>query len=363
MAFRGVLPVMRPSRQRLAAAAGAGAAAGALGVAAPAHAAAILPLVSRAPSGPIPAGFDRVAGAGAVAAQAAAVRRFVTPSGVTVRVRAGNAGAATVQSYVDFLDSLPHGSELGLLTLDIRAPAAVRAACGGAQGVLACYSPAANTMVVPGREIAASTGLSTAYVIAHEYGHHVARHRRNDPFSPLDYGPKYWASEQRVCAGVLARRLAPGSEGANYLANPGEAWAESYAQLTYPRVRWRFSSLLAPDPASRQAALRDVRAPWNGDRIRIFRSSLGPGAPSRRFTVILRLDGRFAAALSGPAGADFDLRIAAGGRVRGTTSAPGSTDAIAFRAACRSSAADPVSVTVVRRRGTGPFTLRVRSPG
>src|SRR3954468_16014807 len=121
------------------------------------------------------------------------------------------------QSYVDFLDSLTHGSELGKLRMYIATPAEVRKACGGVAGTLACYDPTDNTMTVPGQQTADDgSGVTTSYVVAHEYGHRIAAHRSNSPFLALNWGPKYWASQERVCINTIEGRLAPGDEGENY---------------------------------------------------------------------------------------------------------------------------------------------------
>ena len=103
--------------------------------------------------------------------------------------------AAIAQTYVDFLGGLPHGTELRRLKMYIATPAEVQAFCGGQDGTLACYDPTASRMTVPGEQTAANdSGVTTSYVIAHEYGHHIARYRSNAPFPALSFGPKRWAS-------------------------------------------------------------------------------------------------------------------------------------------------------------------------
>jgi hypothetical protein len=269
---------------------------------------------------------------------------------------------AIAQSYVDFLGGLPHGSELSRLKVLIDSPTQVERTCGS--GTLACYAARSETMVVPGEQSRASPdGVTVAYVVAHEYGHHIAANRTNAPFSALDFGPKYWASEEQVCAGTLSGRLAPGNEGARYLANPGEAWAEIYAHLAYPDVAWRFIPSLRPTEASYAAARRDVTQPWTGRQVRTFtgRLSAAHAVSSRRFT--LTLDGALDIALRGPSAANYDLRVSADGKVRGTTHAAGSRDSLSWSAACRTTSSEPVTVTVVRRRGAGPYALTVRYAG
>ncbi|HWT95795.1 MAG TPA: hypothetical protein VN238_22535 [Solirubrobacteraceae bacterium] len=226
----------------------AGAAAGlVLAAAAPASASPATPLVDRAPA-PGATFTDTVVRQPSLALKARASQatdaavEYRTPSGDSVGVQLapvyGN-DPAVAQSYVDFVDSLPHGAELGELTMRIVPSADVPANCGATQdsGVLACYLPTQDLMIVPGDELQNAGGVTTSYVVAHEYGHHVANHRSNSPFNALDFGPKQWASEQDVCSYTLDGRLAPGDEAEAYAANPGEAWAESYAQLKYPTGR------------------------------------------------------------------------------------------------------------------------------
>ena len=88
-------------------------------------------------------------------------------------------------------------------------------------------------------------------MIAHEYGHHIAAHRSNAPLEALDFGPKRWSSYELVCSNTIDGKLAPGDQGANYLSNPGEAWAEAYARLVFPAEAWRFTPLLKPTQGSR----------------------------------------------------------------------------------------------------------------
>src|SRR4051794_19068655 len=88
---------------------------------------------------------DRVTTSLPVRARAAAAspfRAYRAPDGTTIAVRfdaAYRADPTTAQTYVDYLGSLPHGSELGKLKLVLAPPAQVQQECGGVDGVLACY--------------------------------------------------------------------------------------------------------------------------------------------------------------------------------------------------------------------------------
>jgi hypothetical protein len=288
-----------------------------------------------------------------------------TTDGLPVQVTLSSAYAAdtsVAQSYVDFLSGLPHGSELGLLRMRIVPPAQVAPECGATQdlGVIACYLPPRNLMVVPGEQT--EVGVTTSYIVAHEYGHHIANHRSNPPFGALDYGPKQWASVKNVCHEALAGRLAPGDEGDLYRANPGEAWAETYAKLKYPELEWGYSDLLRPTRAGDFAAVADVLSPWRANRLQTFQGRLGRLDTQDRFTFRLTLDGSLRFQLAGPRRSNFDLEVRADGHVEGRTRTAGSRDRLGWEAACVQ-APETIAVAVRRRSGAGPFTLRVSSAG
>jgi hypothetical protein len=291
----------------------------------------------------------------------------VAPDGQTVSVRFSGgytADPVVAQSYVDFLGGLPHDTELGRLRMFIATPAEVQELCGGVEGTLACYDPVGNEMTVPGEQLAEEEGVSTSYVITHEYGHHVARWRSNAPFPALSFGPKYWASFEQVCLNTIRGRLVPGDEGVNYLANPGEAWADVYAHLTYPDVPFQFTPLLRPGARAKASALRDVTDPWTAPAKRVFRGTFAPGGTgTRTYRVALRLDGTLRGALDGPGGANYDIRVRSLGRDAGGTDAAGSSDVFRVKYACRELDSEWVVFRVVRRSGYGPFTLTVRYAG
>lgn len=327
----------------------------------PAAAAALEPLRERAPrpGARVP---DRVLDRAPAAASAAADLRLRAPDGqtVTVRLAAAYAGnAALAQSYVDFLGSLVHGRELGKLTLVIVPFADIASACGapGQQGIIACYG--SNAITIPGEEVRDRVGVSTSFALAHEYGHHVAAHRSNAPFQALDFGPKYWSSHERVCAGVAGGQLA-----GSYESNPGEAWAEAYARLRYPQQPWTFAEALRPGAAALRAARRDVTDPWKGDRERTFRGRFPAGGrDTRSFSFDVRLDGRLDVRLNGPRDAELDLELRAGGERFGASSRDGSRDRLTYKAACRERPVERVTVIVKRRSGRGAFSVRARYAG
>ena len=53
-------------------------------------------------------------------------------------------------------------------------------------------------MYVPDQAV--ESGHAPEYVLAHEYGHHIAAWRSNAPWEAVDWGPKHWASAMRACA-------------------------------------------------------------------------------------------------------------------------------------------------------------------
>ena len=293
-------------------------------------------------------------------------KRYTTADGTSILVDVSptyRSDAAAVQEFVDFLGRLPHGSELGKLKLYIATPEEVSSLCGGSEGTLACYAQSQNVMIAPGEQ-PSGTSLSVGYIVAHEYGHHIAAHRDNAPFPAGDYGPKRWASYELVCEGVAAKRFFPGEEGSHYASNPGEAWAETYAHLTYPKVDWVFDPRFKPTGGSLAAARADVLDPWTKRVAKRFTGTLQAGEKAKDFHLRLTLDGSFSVALAGPRSANFDFGLIADGREQGTTNAAGSDDTLSFNVACRSKrSGGQVTLRMRRRSGSGPFTLTAKYPG
>ena len=346
-----------------------------LAAAGPAHAfrrPVLAPLVDRAPSST--AFQDRViTGAVSPSARAAAAdgttRTFTTKDGtaIPITIAASFTGdPAVAQTYADFLDGLPHGSELSQLHVTIAPAAEIAVDCGGQESdaILACYNSGQQRMIVPGDLSETASGVTASYVITHEYGHHVAAHRSNAPLDALAFGPKRWASYELVCTNSMNGLLAPGNEGALYRDNPGENWSEAYARLVYPQQAWNFSALLAPDAGALAAARADVVAPWTASTTKVFRGTFAPGrAGTRSFTLPLTLDGALTLSLAGPKRSNYDLRVVSLGKVEHQTRAAGSADSVHYGIACRERRTEVLTLTVQRRSGTGPFSLTARYAG
>jgi hypothetical protein len=267
---------------------------------------------------------------------------------------------AVAQTYATFLGTLPHGSELAALHVTVVPSSEIADACGGdpSDGILACYGADDQTMIVPGDQ-AAGSDISVNYVIAHEYGHHIAAHRSNAPLAALDFGPKKWSSYELVCSNTLDGKLAPGDQGVNYLSNPGEAWAESYARLIYPNEAWRFTPILTPSKASALAAMADVDQPWTKRASQRF-----TGSRTKTFKLPITLDGAFTLQLAGPSRANYDLIVRSGGKVVDRTTRKDSKDRINYRIACRDRRTETLRITVIKRSGPGgPYTLTAKYAG
>lgn len=188
---------------------------------------------------------------------------YTTSTGerVTIRVAAAYPqDDAVAQRWADYLASLEHGSELSLVTLYLAPLAEVHQLCS--PDAVGCYDGV--RLVAVGDS---SAGVAPTSVVAHEYGHHVAAHRRNPPWNALDWGPKRWSSTAGVCARAAAGTAYPGDEGLHYDLNPGEAFAETYRILNETRAgiaaTWPIlDPSFYPSPAALAAVERDVLEPW-----------------------------------------------------------------------------------------------------
>jgi hypothetical protein len=190
-------------------------------------------------------------------------------SGATIAVSVTSAcqaecSAADPQRIAAFIGTLIHSYEIDLLTVQLDTPFQLELDCGfGAQ---ACYYSGDNKIVISGDDTPGPDGASRDYVLAHEYGHHVAQHRRNPlPFpAAVNWGTARWSSFEHVCQRHRAGALFPGDEGTHYYQDPGEAFAEAFARNRFPeaRVKWEWSRALRPDAGALEAIREDTLEPW-----------------------------------------------------------------------------------------------------
>jgi hypothetical protein len=174
--------------------------------------------------------------------------------------------AADPQAIADFIGTLIHGPEVDLLTIQLDTPFELGFDCGfDAQS---CYFSGENKIVLSGDDTTAPDSASREFVLAHEYGHHVAQHRDMPaPFpTAIDWGTERWSSVEHVCQGHRRGAYFPGDEGTHYYEDPGEAFAESFAFNRFPgaAVDWAWAPALRPSPAALAALRRDTLSPWNG---------------------------------------------------------------------------------------------------
>jgi hypothetical protein len=210
--------------------------------------------------------------------------RTVSLSGETVNVEFSDAypvDPVAQQQMADFVTSLYHGSELALATFYFAPLQEIGQLCGtGAEG---CYFASEGLIIAPGEDLPDGTSVET--IAAHEFGHHIARHRDNAPWNALTWGAKRWASYESICSRQQIGTAFPGSEGVdNYRLNPGEGWAETYRLLNfqhYAGTDWQPAPWIAdqsfyPDAGALQAALEDVVDPWTGPTTTTWTSPIGP---------------------------------------------------------------------------------------
>jgi hypothetical protein len=217
--------------------------------------------------------LDESGAAAARISASASSQRYAINDGsgatIAVSVTRGCAESCEVtdpQRVANLIGTLIHGEEVSLLTVQLDTEFELSFNCGF--GAEACYFTGEDKIVIGGYEEADGDGATFDFVLAHEYGHHVAQHRRMPaPFGrAVDWGTERWASLEDVCQGRRHGRLHPGDEGTHYFENPGEAFAEAFARHRFPDlpVRWRYMSSLKPDAASFKAIREDTLSPWRG---------------------------------------------------------------------------------------------------
>jgi hypothetical protein len=245
--------------------------------------------------------------------------------------------------WADYMTTLLHGPELADVTVVLTTARGVAIVCG--RSALACYLGNTRTLYAPFADV---EGEATAKsIVAHEYGHHIARAQSNAPWPAIDWGTKRWATAMGVCAGVRGARLFPGDEGRNYLLNPGEGFAESYRLLNeqllglVPTAWMIVDTKLMPSQAALDALRQDVVSPWTGPHVETRTGSFpkNPAVKTKVFTFATPLDGSLAVSIKAPAKTTFRTSYNPSICGKRTT-----------------------TVTVTRVKGQGAFTLSALIP-
>jgi hypothetical protein len=255
-----------------------------------------------------------------------------------------------------FLGSLPHGNELDLLSVLMATQAEITSICGA--NALACYFPDSNRMVVRGNSSPPAGGVSRDFVVAHEYGHHLAHHRNNEPWDALSWGPKRWAMFERICQGVAAGSYYPGDQGVHYFDNPGEAFAEAFAFARFPNeTAWLWTESLRPSAPAFEKIRADAVDPWQSRKLVRWHGRLWQGVHSVTRVFATPLDGLFTVRLRSARGTNLKLVLVNPGGRRGAAR-------LSRRSPVRFTICGQagVRVRVVGRKGAGRFTVRVLRP-
>jgi hypothetical protein len=288
-----------------------------------------------------------------------------TETGETVRIHLSRTlflitDSAVAQRWADFFDSLVHGSELSTLDVYLMTLREVQSQVLCGSGALACY--AHNEIVAPAQDPAID--LSAEAVVTHEYGHHVAAHRQNDPWDAIDYGTKRWASYENVCLKTRKHVYFPGDESeAHYFENPGEGFAEAYRVMNQrllgqQEAPWDIvTQAFYPDDSALALLQQDVTTPWTKNTTLSRSGSVSASAKSRAFVVSTPLDGRLSVRLTSSAKAKFRLDVLSPNAV--SIGHSSGKNASASATVCGERA---VRLRVNRVTGAGAFKLAISRP-
>jgi hypothetical protein len=286
---------------------------------------------------------------------------YTASTGESVRVTVSDrypVDETLTQAWAEYLARLVHGAELARVTLYLAPYIEVQSLCGFE--ALACYSGQRELIIAPRDDFPA--GPTAQAVVAHEYGHHIARNRVNPPWNALSYGTKRWASRIGVCTRTATGTLFPGGAGFRYRLDPGEGFAEAYRVLNElragtPESPWEIvDASLHPDPLALAALERDVLDPWttptSGTRSGSFRPR---GTGTRSFPLATPLDGSLLLTLSAPA--KMRLRLALYDTSRKVIVATGGRRLSTTICGQRS-----LAIRVSRQAGGGRFRLSISKP-
>ena len=307
------------------------------------------------------AGVAAVAGALGVQAARAWGGTYPTSTGETVRVTVSDrypVDESMPRGWAEFLASLVHGPELARVTLHLAPHSEVQALCGFES--LACYLGNRELIIAPREDF--PDGPTAHAVVAHEYGHHVARNRVNTPWDSLSYGTKRWVSRIGVCARTGAGRLFPGGQGPRYRLDPGEGFAEAYRLLNELRAgraetAWNIVDVsLRPDALALAALEQDVLVPWTRPRVETRSGSFrARGRATRSFALATPLDGSLRISIRAPG--TMRLRLSLYDTSRKATVATGGRKLQTVICGHRS-----LAIRVSRQAGAGRFSISISKP-
>ena len=213
------------------------------------------------------------------------------------------------QTWANFFAGLPQSGDASSMFVYFVTPPEMTAICS--ERAAACYDPNNDLMILTGDSVAVD-GTPIEEVAAHEFAHHIANRRSNDPWLAVSWGPKRWASLAGVCPGVLNEELFPGDQGDNYELNPGEGWAETYRVAAGGNpASWDVVDRgFYPDADELEAALQDARDPWLENEVRSWSGRFSRGRSRfQRLRVETPLDGSFNLSLRSSRGLDVDLFV------------------------------------------------------
>jgi hypothetical protein len=236
---------------------------------------------------------------------------YTTRSGSKVTIFASSqypVDPAANQAAADFMDTLVHGSEISKVKIYFAPSEEVAILCHSVEAD-GCYSPANAEIVTIGQDTQWST---VEEVVTHEYGHHIAANRDNEPWPAIAYGTKRWATYEGVCQKEATGVAFPGDEADHYFQNPGESFAESFLHLNevklgVPETPWGYDPMFAPTPQAMDAIEKDVLKPWTTYALKRWSGRFISRGQQRVLKLNTPLDGVAAVQVKGPRGSTVHL--------------------------------------------------------
>lgn len=253
---------------------------------------------------------------------------------------------AVLQTYADFVAALFHGKEISKLTILLVSPSELAAICTGEEKY-ACYYPTYQTIVITPDSPTRGTELM------HEYAHHLAYNRSNQPFDSLEYGPKRWASYVGVCP-----YLEQGSFDLDRpKLDPYEGFAEAYTLVNGGPWSGTVDRAFYPDKIASRRIYEDALMPWKKNTTKAFHFRLADDQPVVR-RIATPLDGSLELHLRGPSRADVHVALLYGHTVVKHALGLGSVKTLRYRVCGERR----LRFIVTAVNGSGPATVTVSRP-